>query len=71
VEVTTVVSDVSFDECSGKKYLYRMTAPTPWKQVDYLLRVPGGFVSIGLGTTTGAEFDESPLESNTTALGGV
>jgi hypothetical protein len=57
------VSDVSFEQCSGKKYLQRMTAPAPWKQVDYVLRVPGGFVSIGLGTLTGAEFDESPLES--------
>jgi hypothetical protein len=63
VQATNEVSDVSFEQCSGKKYLHRMTAPAPWKHVDYVLRVPGGFVSIGLGTPTGAEFDESPLES--------
>jgi hypothetical protein len=63
VQATNEVSDVSFEHCSRKKYLYRRTAPAPWKQVDYILRVPGGFVSIGLGTLTGAEFDESPLES--------
>jgi hypothetical protein len=63
IEATDEVSDVSFDQCTGKKYLYRQTAPAPWKQVDYVLHVPGGFVSIGLGTVTGAEFDESPLES--------
>ena len=63
VSVTTDVSEVSFDRCSGKKYLHRTTAPAPWKQVDYVLRVPGGFVSIGLGTLTGADFDEGPLES--------
>jgi hypothetical protein len=63
VQATNEVSDVSFEHCSGKKYLYRRTAPAPWKQVDYILRVPGGFVNIGLGTLTGAEFDESSLES--------
>jgi len=55
-------SEVSFGPCARKKYLYVQTAPAPWKQVDYVLRVPGGFVSIWLGTLTGAEFDESPLE---------
>jgi hypothetical protein len=63
VQATSEVSDVSFKGCSGKKYMHRMTAPAPWKQVDYVLRVPGGFVTIGLGTLTGVEFDESPLES--------
>jgi hypothetical protein len=63
VQATSDVSEVSFEQCNGKKYLHRMTAPAPWKQVDYVLRVPGGFVSIGLGTLTGVEFDESPLES--------
>jgi len=63
VEGTFDVSEISFEECRGRKYLSRMTSPAPWKQVDYVLRVPGGFVSIGLGTTTGADFNESPLES--------
>lgn len=57
------ISDVSLDECRGKKYVFRMIAPAPWKQVDYLLRVPGGCVWIRLSTMTGADFDESPLES--------
>ena len=68
VQASIEVSDVSFEQCSGKKYLRRMTTPAPWKQVDYVLRVPGGFVSIGLGTLTGAEFDESPLESKLNTL---
>lgn len=63
IEGTCDVSEVSFEQCGGRKYLSRMTSPAPWKQVDYVLRVPGGFVSIGLGTITGADFDESPLES--------
>jgi hypothetical protein len=37
--------------------------PAAWKQVDYVLAVPGGFVAIRLGTMTGANFDESSLES--------
>lgn len=63
VQATNEVSEVLFGPCSGKKYLHRMIAPAPWKQVDYVLHVPGGFVSIGLRTLTGAEFDETPLES--------
>jgi len=63
VQETTEVLDVSFQECRGKKYLYRMTAPAPWKTVDCVLSVPGGFVDISLGTMTGADFNESPLES--------
>ena len=62
MQATNEVSEVSFEQCSGKKYLHRMTAPALWKRVDYVLRVPGGFVSIGLGTLTGVEFDEAPLE---------
>lgn len=57
------ICDVSLDGCSGKKYVFRMITPAPWKQVDYLLRVPGGCVWIQLSTMTGADFDESPLES--------
>jgi hypothetical protein len=53
------ISDVSFDGCSGKKYVF----PAPWKQVDYLLRVRGGFVWIRLSSTSGDDFDESPLEA--------
>lgn len=53
------ISDVSFDGCSGKKYVF----PAPWKQVDYLLRVPGGFVWVKLSSMSGTDFDESPLEA--------
>jgi hypothetical protein len=62
-ETANEISDVSLDGCSGKKYVFRMIKPAPWKQVDYLLRVPGGCVWIRLSTMTGADFDESPLEA--------
>lgn len=62
-ETANEISDVSLDGCSGKKYVFRRITPAPWKQVDYLLRVPGGCVWIRLSTMTGADFDESPLES--------
>lgn len=61
--LTWTIQDVSADELHGKKFVCVMTAPAPWKQVDYVLRVPGGFVAIRLGTMTGADFDESPLEA--------
>jgi hypothetical protein len=55
--------DVVFGECHGRKYFYRMTAPAHWKQIDYMLCVPGGYVSVWLGTKTGADFDEAPVEA--------
>jgi hypothetical protein len=62
-ETANEISNVSLDGYSGKKYVFRMIKPAPWKQVDYLLRVPGGCVWIRLSTMTGADFDEVPLES--------
>lgn len=62
-ETANEISDVSLDGCSGMKYVFRMIKPAPWKQLDYLLRVPGGCVWIQLSTMTGVDFDESPLES--------
>lgn len=62
-ETANGISDVSLHGCSGKKYVFRMIKPAPWKQVDYLLRVPGGCDWIQLSTTAGVDFDESPLES--------
>jgi hypothetical protein len=61
--LTWTIHNVSAGESRGKKFVCVMTAPAPWKQVDYVLRVRGGFVSIGLGTMSGADFDESPLEA--------
>lgn len=58
------ISDVALDRCSGKKFVFRRITPAPWKQVDYLLQVPGGFVWIQLSTMTGVDFDESLLESS-------
>jgi hypothetical protein len=63
IEAAMQITVVAYGQCRGKKYLSRMTAPTAWKEIKYVLAVPGGFVSIGLGTMTGADFDESPLES--------
>jgi hypothetical protein len=63
VQSMSEISDISIDTCRGKKFCIRMTAPAPSKQVDYVLRVPGGCVSITLSTLTGDDFDESPLEA--------
>jgi hypothetical protein len=63
IEGTHENTDAVFGPCHGRKYVYRMTAPAPWKQVDYVLSVPGGYVSVWLGTMTGAEFDEAPVEA--------
>jgi hypothetical protein len=49
---------VKFNNCEGKKFVARQ----PFKRVDYLLRVPGGFVAAML-SALGADFDEAPFES--------
>jgi hypothetical protein len=68
LEGTRQILDVRFGGCVGKKYLGVQTAPFPWKQVRYLLAVPGGFVSVDIGTLTGANFDESDVESKLHSL---
>jgi hypothetical protein len=62
-EWTSEVTELSSGQVSGKKYSIWMAAPVPWKRVDYVLRVPGGFVTVFLGTMKGEEFDELPLEA--------
>ncbi|MFL5240716.1 MAG: hypothetical protein ACJ8FY_01295 [Gemmataceae bacterium] len=69
VEETFEVSEVSFEPSHGKKYTYHMTGRASWKQVDYLLRVPGGFVSIGLGTRTGRTLMSPPWSQSFTHCG--
>jgi hypothetical protein len=54
--------DVVVGESKGKKYLRIQTAPVPGKQINYVLAVPGGFVSIMLCHTDGRDFDELPFE---------
>jgi hypothetical protein len=68
LQATTEVREIQFGKCFGKKYLYQLAAPMRWKQVDYVLRVPGGYVSIFLSTLTGADFDELPLEARLETL---
>ncbi len=63
VQVSTLATEVSFGECHGWKYLRQQTSPVRWSQIDYFLRVPGGHVAVRLGSMTGADFDESPLEA--------
>ena len=40
-ETANEISDISLEGCIGKKHVFRMIKPAPWKSVDYLLRVPG------------------------------
>jgi hypothetical protein len=56
------ILDVRFGDVVGKKYIYRQVGPVSWKGVDYVLSVPGGFVTAML-CASGADFDESPFEA--------
>lgn len=62
LQATRQIQPVTFGDSTGTKYVYRQVGPAPWKGVDYLLRVPGGFVSVKL-SAFGADFDEAPFES--------
>lgn len=53
---------VRFGECHGEKSVYVQPGKTNWKSVDYLLEVPGGFMSVGLGHKKGKDFDETEFE---------
>ena len=63
-KLTVTTTNIRRGGCSGKKHVIK---PRPKlalsKQVHYMLRVPGGGVSIVLDGTGKADFDESPLES--------
>ena len=58
---------VTFGAVTGHKYVYLQTKPSPWKQVDYLLEVEKGFVSIRL-CAMGDDFDEQELEDQLATL---
>jgi hypothetical protein len=60
-------SDVTFGACAGKKYVYKQTGQVSWKRVDYLLRAPGGIVSVTLDGG-GTDFNESEFESKLCTL---
>jgi hypothetical protein len=63
LQATVEASDIACAECTGRKYLYQQPAPVPWKRVDHVLRVPGGYLCVFLGTMCGADFDELPIEA--------
>jgi hypothetical protein len=67
VRANQEVTAVRFGEVRGKKYLYTQSAPAPWKRVDYVLVVPGGFVTVMLDAL-GADFEESPFETRAHTL---
>lgn len=62
-KMTVTSSTFRRGDCSGKKHVTRWPELGPAKQVQYLLRVPGGGVTIGLDATGKTDFDESPLEA--------
>ena len=62
LEATREVHAVRHGDVSGKKYIYRQIAPVPWKRVDYVLSVPGGFVSAMLDALV-QDFDEVPFDA--------
>jgi hypothetical protein len=62
VEATREIQVAQYGNVSGKKYVYRRIEPDPWKRVDYVLSVPGGFAMAGI-EAAGADFDEAPFEA--------
>jgi hypothetical protein len=68
LKVAREVREVRCGEVSGKKFVYRQTVPVPWKRVEYVLSVPGGFVSATLDAL-GADFDGSSFDAKLHTLG--
>ena len=55
-------NSVEFGKCHGEKSIYVQQGKTNWKQVDYLLKAPGGYVNVHLGHQKGRDFDEKEFE---------
>jgi hypothetical protein len=55
-------SDVTFRPVIGRKYVQTAVTPKSWKRVEYILSVPGGYMSVILDGG-GRDFDESLVES--------
>ena len=55
-------SEIIIDKVTGYKRLDVQNAPSSWKSVNYLLKVPGGYV-FAMIDGKGKDFDEIPLES--------
>ena len=53
---------VEFGNCRGEKSIYVQQGKTNWKQVDYALEVPGGYINIRLGHKKGKDFNEVEFE---------
>lgn len=51
-----------FGLCHGEKHHYAQTGKTNWKSVEYGLEVPGGYVYVRVGHTSGKDFDETEVE---------
>jgi hypothetical protein len=62
LQATFDIKRIRFGDVAGNKFVYRQSAPVPWKRVECLLRVPGGFVFAVLDAG-GTNFDEAPFES--------
>jgi hypothetical protein len=67
-KLTITSSNIRRGQCSGKKYVHRRSRLALSKQVHYVLRVPGGGVTIVLDGTGKVDLDESPLESKLNTL---
>lgn len=61
VETKTRFSDFQSGRCSGRKFVWERVTPAPMKRIDYLLRVPGGHVSV-IVSTKQTSFDETGIE---------
>ncbi|MHC4154864.1 MAG: hypothetical protein ACYST6_08090 [Planctomycetota bacterium] len=61
VESVCKTRPVQFRKVKGRKRTYITSKPVYWKRVEYLLRVPGGFVWVTLDAG-GKDFDELTIE---------
>lgn len=52
---------VTYGEASGQKFVYEVTGKETNRQVDYVLSVPGGYVTVKIW---GSGFNEEELESS-------
>jgi hypothetical protein len=62
-EASDDYSEVRYGDVFGVRHLRCQTSPVIWKNVSYLLTVPGGRISGQISTMKPGSFDQAPIEA--------
>jgi len=56
-------SNFNAGQCNGIKSVYIQSGRARWKEVHYLVEVPGGYADVHVGRAKGKQFEETEVEA--------